>query len=138
MTQFARLLCVSVVTASLFFVAACATRSPERSARLSEIASQEIICEDEAACRRMWAKASRWAEDNKGFRFIERDFNRLTVWCSFVRSDTNYTAFVIERIPIEGEKSRLTLTMGSDSAATPCAPIDELATQASFKQAVLS
>jgi hypothetical protein len=119
------------------FMAGCATQTSQPNPELEAIAIQDVICEDEAACRRMWTKADRWAEENAGFRFVEKDFNRIRVWCSFVRSDTNYTAYTIERIPIEGEKSRLKLTLGRSGTAVPCAPSDELATQASFKQAVL-
>ena len=126
----------AAVVASLF-VAGCATQTSQPDPDLTAVASQDVICEDEAACRRMWTKANRWAEENAGFRFVEKDFNRIRVWCSFVRSDTNYTAYIIERIPIEGEKSRLKLTLGRSGTAVPCAPSDELATQASFKRAVL-
>ncbi len=119
-------------------MSACTTRSPERMAELMATASQELICEDEAACRRMWIRASRWVEENSGgYRSVKTEFNCITVWCSFARSDAYYVAYIIERVPIKGEKSRLTLTFGPESTVIPCAPTDTLAAEANFKRAVL-
>ncbi len=56
----------------LLFMSACTTRSPERTAELEATAGQELICEDEATCRRMWTRAARWVKENSGvYRSVE-------------------------------------------------------------------
>ncbi len=132
-----RLIFHLIVNASLFLlVSGCALGTSPQRAETAMLADEELVCEDEASCRDIWTRASLWAKNNTGWRFYNVDFNRITVECYFAKTDNYQIAYQIERVPLDGAKSKVLFKVGRNQA-TPCVPADAAAVKADFKRFVL-
>lgn len=114
---------------SFLLTTGCATMSPEKRARLMQIAETPIYCHSEDECQVKWGRAILWVSDHSRWKIRNQTDSIITTEGPSEAYPFS-AAYVVNRLPLGGGNYQILVKLGCASSAG-CIP-DEFVSKADF------